>query len=674
MINQIVLISANNLHRAPLRDIMRKNALEAVMLLTDEKFYLEVLNTDIPELALAAERWRSGKAAEAERTFADYIKSVLKPELYFQTPATDYDNQWKNKNESEVSTANRICEGKLMSCGVMHDFGSVDRVNWEHNPTYNGYEEWPWQLNRHPEFQLLGSVYRKTGDEKYACAYATLLRSWIESAECPEDISGYKTITWRTIEAGIRMAKNWHAAIHAFLYSPSVDDRLWVLTFKSVWEHAYRLTKNPTKNNWLIMEMTGLIHIANMYPFFRESETWREYGFRRMTEEHSIQIYEDGFQFELSSGYHWVCIMNYQFVIDNSLLYGTTIPKEFMDGIRKMYSIYPKLVRPDGKLPDINDGGCPSVSKLMDIGLHYFPDDGELLAFRDGIGRENFVPKTVVMPYSGMTVMRDGFENDGIWAFFESAPFGKSHQHEDKLNFLLYAYGKNMLDDSGNFIYDTSDMRKYILSTRSHNTGLVDGMGQNRRKYYHWEKGDIQKLSDLSVEERDGVTVASGVYREGYGPNLIPVTHKRTVYFYRNGIGGSDPFFVLHDHFSAEDGCAHTYEVSFQLGREPLTIKNGKAIVDHGDGISLCIAGTGTMTTITASKNPFMGFRKNTTPGDVEHYPAPVLSFSANGKNANFATVLYPAKGPAPEISVKTEAENVLLTLNGIEYPIVQTN
>ena len=41
------------------------------MLLTDEKFYFEVLNTDIPERALAAERWRSGKAAEAERTFAD---------------------------------------------------------------------------------------------------------------------------------------------------------------------------------------------------------------------------------------------------------------------------------------------------------------------------------------------------------------------------------------------------------------------------------------------------------------------------------------------------------------------------------------------------------------------------------------------------------------------------
>ena len=219
-----------------------------------------------------------------------------------------------------------------------------------------------------------------------------------------------------------------------------------------------------------------------------------------------------------------------------------------------MYSLYPKLVRPDGRLPDINDGGSPEVSKLMGIGLHYFPNDGELLAFRDGKEREKYVPKTEVLPYSGMVVMRDGFERDGMWAFFESAPFGKSHQHEDKLNFLLYAYGKNMLDDSGNFAYDNSDMRKYILSTRSHNTGLVDGMGQNRRKNYRWQREDIGKLSDLSVKDEDSVTVASGSYREGYGPELLPVTHTRTVRFYRNGIGGSDPFFLLLDGFSAEDG------------------------------------------------------------------------------------------------------------------------
>ena len=190
------------------------------MLLTDEKFYLEALNTDIPALAEAAEHWRAGRPNEAEHTFADFIKSFLKPSVYFQTPDCGSDNLWMYKSESEDDAANRICEGKLMSCGVMHDFGSVDMIDWEHNPTYNGYEEWPWQLNRHHEFRCLGKVYRKTGDEKYARAYASLLRGWIESAECPEDISGYKTVTWRTIHRQSRQGQG----IHAMADEYAVDD------------------------------------------------------------------------------------------------------------------------------------------------------------------------------------------------------------------------------------------------------------------------------------------------------------------------------------------------------------------------------------------------------------------------------------------------------------------
>ena len=517
------------------------------MLLTDEKFYTGALNTDIPALKAVSELWIDGKHKEAEHAFAEFIKSELRPDIYFQTPYYPRENVWAYDNESDREVADRVAEGKMMSCGIMHDFGGTDKVEWESNPTYNGYVEWPYQLNRHHEFRPLGRVYRDTGDEKYAIAFANLIRSWIESCECPEDISGYSTKTWRTIETGMRMIRSWHYAIHAFLHSPSIDDHLWVLIFKSVWEHAYRVTKNPTQNNWLIMEMTGLLHIANIYKFFRESDKWREYGFRRMTEEHAVQVYDDGFQFELSSGYQWVCIMNYQFVVDNAHLFGCEVPEEFMAGIRKMYSLYPKLVRPDGTLPALNDGENVTVRPLLEKGLEYFPRDPVLTAFKDRKNVEMFAKKTTVMPFSGIAVMRSGFGADDIWAFFESSPFGKAHQHEDKLSFQLSAYGKNMLTDSGNFYYDSSMMRRYVLSTRSHNTGLVDGMGQNRRKNYVWCADDIDKLSDLVVEERDGVTVASGIYNEGYGTELLDATHKRQVYFYRDGLGGSLPLFVIYD-------------------------------------------------------------------------------------------------------------------------------
>ena len=635
------------------------------MLLSDERFFTEALNTDVPAIAEISRLWTDGRVIEAEQAFACFIKETLQPDTYFKTPYYPRENVWAYDDESDREVADRVATGRLMSCGIMHDFGGTDKVDWESNPTYNGYVEWPYQLNRHHEFRCLGRVYRDTGDEKYAIAFANLIRSWIESCECPEDLSGYSTKTWRTIEAGMRMIRSWHYAIHAFLHSPSIDDHLWVLIFKSLWEHAYRVTKNPTQNNWLIMEMTGLLHIANIYKFFRESDKWREYGFRRMTEEHEIQLYDDGFQFELSSGYQWVCIMNYQFVVDNARLFGCDVPETFMAGIRKMYSLYPKLVRPDGRIPDLNDGGCVDVRPLLETGLEYFPGDDELIAFRDGIGVEKYQKSTTVMPYSGIVVMRSGFGRRDIWAFFESSPFGKAHQHEDKLSFQLSAYGKNMLTDSGNFYYDSSMMRRYVLSTRSHNTGLVDGMGQNRRKNYLWAAEDINKLSDLTVEERDGVTIASGAYNEGYGAELLDATHKRSVYFYRNGLGGSQPFFVLCDKFECRDGSDHRFEASFQLGCEPLTINERGGAIDYGDGVSLGIVSTGNIFTATASTEPYMGWRANRTAGDVEHYPAPVLSFYEDGKACAIVTVLYPTDSSIPKITPTLTDGGFTVEING---------
>ena len=123
------------------------------MLLSDERFFTEVLNTDIPALAEVSGLWTSGKRSEAESAFAAFIKGELRPDIYFKTPYYPRENVWAYKEESDREAADRIACGRLMSCGIMHDFGGTDKVDWESNPTYNGYVEWPYQLNRHHEFR-----------------------------------------------------------------------------------------------------------------------------------------------------------------------------------------------------------------------------------------------------------------------------------------------------------------------------------------------------------------------------------------------------------------------------------------------------------------------------------------------------------------------------------------
>ena len=225
-----------------------------------------------------------------------------------------------------------------------------------------------------------------------------------------------------------------------------------------------------------------------------------------------------------------------------------------------------------------------------------------------------------------------------------------------------------MLDDTGNFAYDSSDMRRYVLSTRAHNTGLVDGMGQNRRKTYNWQTEDIKKLSNLCVEQREGVTVAYGSYSEGYGSELLPAVHERRVYFFREGIGGSKPFFALLDDFCCEDGLVHKYEASFQLGAQPITAEGRSVTVDFGEGISLGIVGTGALELTTASVSPFMGWRPNRKAGNNPHYPAPVLSYSQMGERARILTVLYPTDGEMPRIDAIANDQGFLIAIDGTEH------
>ncbi len=56
------------------------------------------------------------------------------------------------------------------------------------------------------------------------------------------------------------------------------------------------------------MEAEGLAFIAITFPEFKDSEKWRKEAFRRLNAEITTQVYPDGYQRELATGYHVGCI------------------------------------------------------------------------------------------------------------------------------------------------------------------------------------------------------------------------------------------------------------------------------------------------------------------------------------------------------------------------------
>lgn len=617
------------------------------MLVKDEQFYCEELDKSIPELSNIGEVFKKLGVKAAEKQLGDYIRKTLRPDKYFRIPYYERENKWADPSEDDYAAAERIITGEIISEGVAYKFPNGE-VDWEFNPTFNAFKEWTFCLSRHHEWRCLGRCYRETGDERYAKCFIKYLMSWCKQEECPQNAKYFETKCWRTIEAGIRMTKNWHYAFYSCYKSKYMTDDVIATYLKSVWEHAERLMKCATGGNWLIMEMAGLSHIAMLYPFYKKTKMWGEFAFEKLQKQIAIQIYPDGFQYELSTNYHNVVLQNYYWVINTARAMEYDIPDAITKGIEKMFDIYMYLVQPDGRMPDLNDGARSEAKNWLKIGSELFPYRKDYRYFATD-GKEGTAPdfENIVLQNSGMAVMRTGWDEKDIWFFMESAPFGRGHQHEDKLNVLMYAYGKDVLRDMGIYAYDPSDMRRYVLDTRSHNCAMIDDKSQNRRKNYRWTEDDITKLSDIKWDFAPDRDVVEGTYNEGYGPDSIRVTHLRKAIFFKKGLSNTLPFVVIVDRFVSDDGQAHKYSVSYQMDVQKYDINGNTFTSDFDDGVTMSIIGNVEPEVIKGQKSPlYMGWRPRgyyNSSEDLEHHPAPCLRYNGYGTEKRIVTVLYPS-------------------------------
>ncbi len=633
-------------------------------LLSDQEFFEECLNLDFEGMEKVKECAGQGDFAGARAEMAAYIRGYLEPERFFQIPYEVPENIYKFPDESDEDACKRICDHTLISVGVPCEYGKGETVDWYANPTYNGYKEWTWQLSRHNDIKLLAHEYRRTGEEKLAKTAAELISSWIKQALRPEaDCVGYATDCWRTIECGIRMGANWPYILFTFYNTQAFTDDLLIDWYKSVWEHGRRLSRNHMTGNWLIMEMNGLAQIGILYPQFRLAGEWLKQAYESLEEELGRQIYPDGFQYELATNYHDVVVRNYQRMIETARAFDVPVPQQILERLAAACELDIKLMMPDGTVPDINDGGRYRVKEACKNRLRILPDNRRMRWLTEGekAGEPDFT--SIALPWSGFLVMRTGWEKEDTWALFDGAPFGRAHQHEDKLSLLLYANGKLLLTEGGNYAYDSSEMRSYVLSTRSHNTVRVDGQDQNRRESYEWKEEDIRRKADLIWKTGREWDFGESFYQEGYGPKArIRVMHQRRVFFCRRPGNGKLPFMVVVDRMTEEKEAsqkenrerqAHEFEWLWHIDSQVVSREEGRIAFREMD----VAFSAGEAQIITGQEETeWQGFIATGTKQGM-YRPVPCVSVKARADRLRMVTVLCPVEGQSQVKEVVASGE-----------------
>lgn len=610
----------------------------------EKEFFHACINLDDEGMEEVRREVSAGNYEAAIREFAGYVRRTLKPEVFFGIPYEEPENVCKYPGETDQDACERMIRDRVMiSVGVPCDFKGCKGdygIDWTANPTYNNYKEWTWQFNRHHELKILAHEYNRSKDPRYAEAAANLFESWYRQAVYPGDVSGYDTDCWRTIECGIRMGANWPYILHTFYNTEAFTDQVLYDWCQSVWEHGNRLYRNRTHGNWLIMEMNGLAHIGILYPQFRQSGLWLESAFLSLAEELNRQIYPDGFQYELSTGYHDVVINNYQRLIETARAYGVEVPRDMTDKLKLACEIDVKLMMPDGRIPDINDGKMSECCRLLEPKRRILPDVPEIewAVSRGAVGQP---PKylSLALPYSGFFIMRNGWGGDAVWGLLDGAPFGRGHQHEDKLSLLVYAGGKLLITEGGNYAYDDSKMRNYVLSTRAHNTVRVDGQDQNRRSDYKWKDSDIGEKADLHWGLGQLADYAECGYNEGYGADRdLSVTHRRSVFFIKKTPVEMMPFFLVVDRLISE--TEHTYEFLWHVDSENPLITDAGADTDE---INIGISGTRrSVEVISAAEEPeWQGYVATGTEQGM-YRPVNCIRAVVRGDSTRVVSVLSP--------------------------------
>ena len=375
--------------------------------------------------------------------------------------------------------------------------GQVPRLaNGQLKWAYAGPEddiEWAWALNRHYPVNTLLNAYFETGNPKYAQYIDNFVQDWIISSWPYPGVKS-STAMWRGLEVSFRV-KVWSRVFFGLMKTKLISPATQLLILSSLPDHAHYARNFHAQGNWLTMEISGLATVASSWPEFKESKAWMDYSIEAMVASMKDQVYPDGVQTELTSSYHQVALSNFRLFADICRKNKVALPEYYTKTLEKMWNYLALTMRPDGFGLLNNDADLiNNRSDILKIALTYNRPDWTYIASNGKSGTRPLTGPSFIFPYAGHLISRGGYDADAQWSFFDIGPWGSGHQHNDKLNLTVAAFGREFLVDGGRFAYrgEVADkFRKYATGSQSHNVIMVDGGGQ----------APGPKLTDASLPE-----------------------------------------------------------------------------------------------------------------------------------------------------------------------------
>jgi hypothetical protein len=492
------------------------------------------LDPEHPDMGPMRRDWESGNHLEAAAALAGYFGAKTFPMEVLEPNA--FHAELMERMESALDDRFFLLE----------DWETVPRLengglDWRHRGERKD-KEWAWMLNRHGMFPDLAEAYRRSGDTRYRETLNALWRDWILNNPYPDRLTFSEQ--WRALEVARRMLNSW---VHVF-YDPNnlLDPETRLLVLSSVLEHGDALREHASfwGGNHLISEKLALLTLTFAWPEFEDSADWQAYAIERVSRQLMAQTYPDGSYKELSNHYQRVVLFNAQYFIR---LMARIDPdykeRPVMSRIETMWDFFARVTQPDGSGP-ISNASDREDNAVFIREVHEFYDRPDWLHIgtngRDGVPPEG--PASRLFPWAGQAILRNGWDDEADWVYFDAGPYGTAHQHVDRLHVSASLRGRPTLVDNGRYTYQPGPWRDYFKGPLGHNVLLLDGQPARQGP-----RAVEVPLPVMFEELPDATVVAASSVFELPGPLGLPgfgkqVPWTRAVLLDRSG------FLLIIDH------------------------------------------------------------------------------------------------------------------------------
>ncbi len=589
--------------------------------------------------------------------------------------------------QDAVQAADRICEPQF-NFFQAGDFCFADGIDWHQDITtgrrwpvtfspdipYRGPEKvgdikYPWELNRHQYFTLLGKAYWASDDEKYAREFFSQVESWIEANPY------LRGINWISpLESAVRII-SWLWGFYFFKDSPQFSARFLSVFLRSIWRQLsfieQHLSRGFYENNHLIGEAAGLFIGGLFLQGFKKARAWADLGKSILLEQIVKQTHPDGVNVEQAAHYQRFSM---DFFVLFKILYNQNVgqlPAVADERLEKMFDFLMHVMKPDGTEPDYGDcdnargipfceGECSNCRPFLATGAVLFCR-GDMKWAARGMGEEVIwllgeegcrifnelspqIPAQCsrLFPEGGYYVARDNWGEEANYLLFDCGPLGYgpgAHGHADALSIQVVAFGQEAIVDPGTYAYNQDQkFRNYFRSTRAHNTVSVDGLDQSRIiDRMAWESIPQSEVKDCFFSELFDIVSAEN---DGYTRLASPVIHRRTVIFFKKPV-----YYLVIDQLQATG--PHTYGLHFHFPPETTLQQEGKsftAIFPGKQWVFLRIVGAEDCHPVVQEGDPSpMGWYSRMYGHKVS---SPSLSFLSQASGSMFFySLIMPSKG-----------------------------